>query len=136
MQLKDRCEILIWLKTGAIQSIQKAAKLKGYHTHYGNQLWAKYRDGGLDEYLCLKYKGQVSPLADLEGFWTRLNKDGFSTIKEAVNWLKSEYGLVYKENSLGNYFRTNKIKLKTGRTSHPQKDEEKRAAYKKNMRPN
>lgn len=133
-KLRARCEVLLWLKQGQVSSMRQAVLLKGLSTNQGSRWWKQYQALGIEGFLSLGYRPQVSPLSDKQGFIEQLNTTGFSTIKEAQVWLAEQYGLVYTENGLGNYFRKHKIKLKTGRPHHPKKDEKQREAYKKNMR--
>jgi len=130
---RNRCEVLIWLKSGRVTSMRQAIILKGMNKSQGSEWWKQYKSEGIDGFLTLKYKGQSSPLKDKTELKERLEKEGFSTINQARLWILKSYGLAYTENGLGNYFRRNKIKLKTGRPHHPEKDEVKRTAYKKNM---
>lgn len=133
-KLQDRCEILIWLKSGQVATMKEAVALKGRSVDYGNKLWKRYKNFGLSDCLALKYNPQQSPLSGKKELLDRLSNEGFSTIKEAQLWILETYGLKYTENGLGNYFRHKKIKLKTGRPYHPKQDDEKRIAYKKNMK--
>jgi len=135
-KLRERAEVLLWLKSGRVKTMKRAMELKGRSTNHGNNLWKQYQIEGIDSYLQFKHKGQVSPLRDRSELKEYLQKEGFSTIKEAQAWIRDKYGIEYTENGLGNYFRLHKIKLKTGRPHHPKKDEEKRQAYKKNMNRN
>lgn len=135
-KLRDRCEVLIWLKLGKVTTMMEASELKGITTMQGQRWWRQYKKEGLSSFLSSKHKGQVSPLTDKTELQDRLSKEGFSTINEARLWILQTYSIEYTENSLGNYFRHQKIKLKTGRPHHPKKDEEKRSIYKKNMKKN
>ena len=130
-KLQERCEILLWLKSGKVETMKAAVGLKGRSVDYCNKLWKRYKTLCLSDCLELKYNPQKSPLLGKEELAERLSKDGFSTIKEAQSWILSTYGIKYTENGLGNYFRHNKIKLKTGRPQHPKQDEQKRSVYKK-----
>ena len=129
--LRDRCEVLLWLKTGKVRSMRQAMVLKGRHTNTGGNWWKLYQQGGLDSLLEPFEGHRVSPLDELTEFWARLEGEGFSQIKEAQCWLREHAGLDYHEDSIGNYFRARGVKYKTGRPHHPKKDEQKRAAYKK-----
>ena len=132
----ERCEILIWLKSGKLKTMQEAASLKGRSKDYGNRLWRKYKKGGLNECLSLHYVARKSPLADKTELKDRLSNEGFLTVNEARKWIFEKYGIVYTENGLGNFFRHKKIKLKTARPHHPKQDELKREVYKKNLNRN
>ena len=134
--LRNRCEVLIWLKSGLVKTMKEAMALKGSHAQVGHTWWKLYTTSGLDVFLNHNYKGQTSPLDGKEDLEERLSNEGFSTINEARIWILDTYGIEYTENGLGNYFRARKIKLKTGRPTHPKKDNQKREAYKKNMRKN
>ena len=131
-KLKERCEILIWLKSGQVKTMKEAMLLKNHSTNHGSNLWKKYKTEGLEKYLELHYKGRKSPLLGKKELEKHLSTKGFNTIKEAQKWILETYEIEYTENGLGNYFRSKKIKLKTGRPNHPKADDNKRAAYKKN----
>lgn len=136
LPLRDRCEVLIWLKSGKVSSMMACMALKNHNKSTGVLWWRTYREKGLDYYLSIQRPPNRSVLDDHPGFWERLGKDGFASIKEARDWLASEHQIIYTENGLGNYFRRHKIKCKTGRPHHPQQSVEERAKYKKNMKPN
>ena len=131
--LRHRCEVLLWLKTGKMSSMLACMRLKGMSKTTGTRWWQLYKSKGLDGLLSTDHKGQVSVLDDHSELWDRLTTEGFSTIKEARDWLFQEYGIRYTENGLGNYFRRRKVKLKTGRPHHPHKSEEERKAYQKKI---
>jgi len=131
--LRNRCEVLLWLKTGKMPSMLACMRLKGMSKTTGTGWWQLYRSKGLDSLLSTDHKGQTSVLDDHSGLWDRLTTEGFSTIKEARDWLFQEYGISYTENGLGNYFRRRKVKLKTGRPHHPNRSEEEREAYQKKI---
>jgi transposase len=135
-KLIERCEILIWLKSGQIKTMKECMKLKSRSISHGRDLWKLYKTEGLSGYLQLNYNPQVSPLEGKTELIERLKTEGFSTINEARLWILNTYNIRYTENGLGNYFRSHHIKLKTGRPKHPKQDEEKREAYKKNTRKN
>jgi transposase len=127
---QERCEILLWLKSGKVLTMKEAVSLKGRSTDYGNKLWKRYKNLGLE----VNYNPQKSPLEGKQELEDQLASEGFSTIKEAQGWILETYGIKYTENGLGNYFRQRKIKLKTGRPFHPKQNEEKCSAYKKNIK--
>lgn len=136
IKLRDRCEVLIWLKSGKVSTMKQAVSLKGYSVTQGQNWWKEYKTNGVHCFLQLHYQGQKSPLREKKELEERLCKEGFATINEAKDWIFETYGIQYTENGLGNYFRLRKIKLKTGRPTHPKKDAVKREAYKKNIRKN
>lgn len=135
-KLKERCEIIYWLKSGEVSTMKEAMVLKNRSLVHGRNLWKLYKEKGLSEYLKLNYKSRKSPLLGKKSLEEHLKTEGFSTINEARLWVLNAYNIEYTENGLGNYFRKHKIKLKTGRPHHPKKDEEKRMAYKKNTKKN
>lgn len=135
-KLEERCEILIWLKSGQVSTMKEAMTLKNRSTTHGSTLWRLYKKEGLRGYLELHYKSRQSPLSGKKELEEHLRTEGFSTINEARIWILKTYNIEYTENGLGNYFRNKKIKLKTGRPHHPKKDEEKRKVYKKNTKLN
>ena len=134
--LRNRCEVLLWLKSGRVSSMLACMRLKGYNKSTGVDWWRIYRDEGLEAFLSNRCdeRGRRSCLDEHEAFWKRLETDGFSSIKEARDWLFKEDGISYTEDGLGHYFRRHKIKNKTGRPSHPSRSEKKRTDYKKNMK--
>ena len=133
-KLRDRCEVLLWLKTGKVRSMLACMRLKSLNKATGVKWWQTYVSEGLDGLLTTGHKGNISPLDNHTPLWDRLSQEGFSTIKEARDWLKQEHDISYTENGLGNYFRRKKVKCKTGRPHHPKRSEEARDAYQKNTR--
>ncbi|NQZ78772.1 MAG: winged helix-turn-helix domain-containing protein [Ekhidna sp.] len=131
-KLRERLQVLLWLKSGTVSTMKEAMKLLDRTTQHGLVLWRIYKSKGLSGLLTLKTgQGRYSPLRDKPELEKKLAEDGFSTVNEARAWILETYGISYTENGLGNYFRANKSKLKTGRPSHPKKDEQARQAYKK-----
>lgn len=132
-KLRSRCEVLVWLKNGEVDTMKQAMVLKGLRTNQGYRWWKQYKAEGLTGFLSLGYKPQASPLKGKQELVDKLSGDGFATIKEARDWIATTYGIVYTENGLGNYFRRKGIKLKTARPHHPKKDEQVRKVYKKKI---
>lgn len=132
--LRDRCEVLLWLKSGKLTSMRACLDLKGYNKSTGVYWWKIYQSEGIDKFLTYDSFRPGSLLDNHTALWDRLGNEGFSTIKEARDWLASEYRIEYTENGLGNYFRSRKVKCKTGRPFHPKQSEEERIKYKKNMK--
>jgi len=130
---EERLEILLWLKVGQVKTMKSALELKGRSREYGRVLWKNYKSKGLGYCLGVRYNPNKSPLADKEKLTEKLLDSGFSSIKEAREWILDTYGIEYTENGLGNYFRSRGTKLKTGRPSHPDRDSKKRSDYKKSM---
>ena len=131
IKIKERLEVLIWLKSGQVSTMKTAAELKRRSKTWGNNLWKTYKNEGISGYCTLHNKPQESPLVNKKALSEQLSSDGFASIKEAREWIARTYQIDYTENGLGNYFRRRKIKLKTARPHHPQKDEKQRADYKK-----
>ena len=111
MPLRNRCEVLIWLKSGKVSSMRACMVLKGYNKSTGADWWCIYQAKGLDGLLSTHHKGNTSILDTHEDFWHKLNTEGFISVQEACNWLATKYRIHYTENGLGNYFRRHKIKL-------------------------
>ncbi|MEM9985133.1 MAG: winged helix-turn-helix domain-containing protein [Bacteroidota bacterium] len=125
-------QIFLWLKSGRVSTMKEACHLLGRTDRNGNNLWRIYQAQGLRGLLTRKKgQGRYSPLRNKPELDQKLATDGFATINEARQWILDTYGIEYTENGLGNYFRANKIKLKTGRPSHPKQDDQAREVYKK-----
>ena len=129
----ERLEILLWLKIGQVTTMKAALELKGRSSEYGRVLWKNYKSKGLEYCLGVRYNPNKSPLSDKKELTEKLLDTGFTSIKEAQEWILKTYGIKYTENGLGNYFRSRGTKLKTGRPSHPDRDNKKRSDYKKSM---
>lgn len=134
--LRNRCEVLIWLKSGKVKSMRACMVLKNMNKSTGADWWRIYQSEGLEGLLSTHHKGRTSVLDTHKGFWQHLNSEGFASIQEAIGWLADNYKIYYTENGLGSYFRRHKIKLKTGRPFHPSQSEEARLKYKKNIKKN
>ena len=86
-KLKERCEILYWLKSGEVSTMKEAMVLKNRSLVHGSNLWKLYKEKGLSEYLKLNYKLRKSPLLGKESLENHLKTKGFSTINEARLWV-------------------------------------------------
>lgn len=132
-KLRVRCQVLLWLKTEKVSTMKQAMELQGYSTSQGQNWWKQYKSGGIAEFLSLRYSPQVSPLSGEPAFEARL-KEGFESLQQGVDWVKEHLGLEYSTAGFWRYLNRRKVKLKTGRPTHPKRDAQKRQAYKKNTR--
>ena len=132
--LRDRCEVLLWLKSGKVTSMRACMELKNRNKSTGVEWWRIYVNGGLSALLVSHHKGRHSALDECSAFWDRLRNEGFSTLQEACDWLATHQQLTYSVKGLSSYFKRHQIKYKTGRPSHPNRSEEERNKYKKSMK--
>ena len=87
VKLRDRCEVLIWLKSGNVSTMKEAVSLKGYSVSQGQNWWKEYKSAGISCFLQLNYQGQKSPLRGKKALEERLSNKGFATINEAKDWI-------------------------------------------------
>ena len=121
-KLRNRCEVLIWLKSGKVSSMRQAMILRNMNKSQGGELRKQCKSEGLEGFLHLKCKGRTSALDGNPAFWKRLGAEGFADVKEVRAWLAKTQGLKYAPSGLYDYFSRKGIKLKTGRPHHPKRD--------------
>ena len=90
---RDRLRFLLSLKNGSMKSQSLAASAIGLGTRQGQNLWRKYRDGGLDGLLGRIGGCRPCKLTDeqLSGLEQRLKDDDMQFLHESVSYIKEKY---------------------------------------------
>ena len=135
-RLRLRIQMLRLLKSEEVLEVKQASSLLGISAKHGYQLWHRYRDKGLEEYLKLDYKPKESKLKSEEQ--KKLIKEseeiGFDSQIKAREWIEKEFGHSYSQQGVSLLFSRFKIKLKTARPDNIMGDKEEREEYKKSLR--
>ncbi len=135
-RLRLRIQLLRLLKSQASVSIKAACAVCGITPKHGYELWKKYRDQGLSEYLLLNWKPRSSKLSPEQQ--SRLlerarAENGFGSQAEARRFLQSEFDVVYSQGGVSLLFQRLKIKAKEPRPLNRKACAEEQAAYKKTL---
>lgn len=135
-RLRLRVQILRLLKSQETASIKEACRICGITPKHGYDLWHKYRDKGLSEYLRLNWKPRRAKLSDeqqsklLERVATF---NGFGSQAEARRFLQDEFDVSYTQGGVSLLFSRLKIKAKEPRPLNKKASAEEQAAYKKSL---
>jgi len=135
-RLRLRVQILRLLKSQETASIKEACRICGITPKHGYDLWHKYRDKGLSEYLRLNWKPRSSKLSDeqqsklLERVATF---NGFGSQVEARRFLQDEFDVSYTQGGVSLLFSRLKIKAKEPRPLNKKASAEEQATYKKSL---
>ena len=133
-RLRLRVQLLRLLKSQETASIKDACRICGITPKHGYDLWGKYRDTGLSEYLQLNWKPRRAKLSDeqqrklLERVGTN---NGFGSQAEARRFLQDEFNVCYTQGGVSLLFQRLKIKAKEPRPLNIKASAEEQAAYKK-----
>ena len=131
---RDRVRFIRLLKSGEARGQRQAAELIGISYRQGQWLWKQYQQQGISYLSENQYKGYSGKLSeqDKQRLQQHLKSDQVETLQDAQEYLQQELGVDYKSISGVSYvFSRLKIKLKTGRPSHVQKDPEAVESFKK-----
>lgn len=124
---RDRVRFIRLLKSGEATTQRQAAALVGISHRRGQWLWKQYQQEGMSYLAENQYKGYSGKLsaAAKAQLQQHLRSEQVETLQDAQEYLQQELGVQYKSLSGVSYvFSRLKIKLKTGRPSHVQKDAE------------
>ena len=130
---RDRLRFLLSLKNGSSKSQSAAAELIGLGGRQGQNIWRKYREGGVEGLLerisgaapCKLTREQLLELEE------RLKDDDIQFLHESVSYIKKKYGESYTESGIHYMFKRLKIKKKTGRPVNIRQDTEGLGDFKK-----
>ena len=135
-RIRLRVQLLRLLKNQETDSMKAACQICGITPKHGYDLWKKYREKGLDEYLQFDWKPRSSKLSGEQQ--TRLleraaTDNGFGSQAEAMDYLESEFGISYTQAGVCLLFQRLKIKAKAPRPLNRQASLEEQAEYKKTL---
>lgn len=133
-RLRLRVQLLRLLKSRETASIKDACHICGITPKHGYDLWHKYRDKGLSEYLQLNWKPRQAKLSSEQQ--TRLleraaSENGFGSQAEAQRFLKDEFDVCYTQGGVSLLFSRLKIKAKEPRPLNKKASLEEQVEYKK-----
>lgn len=94
---RSKVQVLWWLKTGAVTSVNHLAHLSGYHRTTVSRWLSEYRQGGLEVLLAVhpkpgrtpKIRGEIRARLERE----LQDPEGFGSYKEVQQWLQGVCGL-------------------------------------------
>ena len=125
-----RLQSLIYLKENTFSTRLELSKYIGINLRTLERWLSQYRENGIEGLLLTKKRKRKSNLISErvhKGLEERVmdSEGGFSSYVEAKAWVKLEYGLDLKYNTIREHLvRHFKTKVKTARKSHTNKDPE------------
>lgn len=135
-RLRLRIQLLRLLKSQETESIKDACRICGITPKHGYDLWHKYRDKGLEEYLRLDWKPRQSKLS-VEQQRKLLERastfDGFASQAQARRFLQDEFNVCYTQGGISLLFSRLKIKAKEPRPQNKKASVEEQREYKKTL---
>jgi transposase len=131
--IRRRLRFLLLLKQNNGMSRAVAGKKLGLLPTGAEEMWKLYREGGMEKMNDYPFKGRPPSLDEKQKEWLRqeLKKDATKTLSEACMLVKEHTEVEYSVSAMHYVFKSLKIKKKTGRPSHVEKDAEKADAFKK-----
>lgn len=94
---RSKVQVLWWLKTGRLTSVNQLAQISGYHRTTVSRWLCEYRQGGLEAMLTVhpkpgrtpKIRGEVRERLEKE----LQDPEGFGSYKEVQQWLQAVCGV-------------------------------------------
>lgn len=128
----QRLQMLRLLKSGQAKSLTEAASLVGVSERSTSRWWKCYREQGLES--LLKIAPTRKPRLSVEQQQALIQQAGkgeFSTLAEIAQWVEQNFGISYSTVGIWKLIKKLKIKKKTARPTHVQKDEKAAENFKK-----
>src|SRR5687767_10493373 len=135
-RLRLRIQLLRLLKSGETSSIKEACRICGVTPKHGYDLWHKYRDKGLTQYLQLNWKPRSSKLTaeQRRKLLERASREnGFGSQAEVLDYLQEEFQVNYTQGGVSLLFQRLKIKAKQPRPANKKASAEEQTEYKKTL---
>lgn len=135
-RLRLRVQLLRLLKSQEAPSIKDACQICGITPKHGYDLWKRYRNKGLNEYLRLNWKPRRAKLSAVQQ--ARLleragTENGFGSQGEVRRFLQDEFDVYYTQGGVSLLFQRLKIKAKVPRPKNKKASAEEQLAYKKTL---
>jgi transposase len=133
-RLRMRIQLLRLLKSGETRAIKDACRICGITPKHGYDLWHKYRDQGLGEYLKLNWKprpAKLTPEQQRKLLAHAAVQNGFGSQQEGLDYLRREFAVSYTQGGISLLFQRLKIKAKEPRPVNKKASVEEQAEYKK-----
>ncbi len=137
-RLRLRVQLLRLLKNREVDLMKAACQICGITPKHGYQLWKKYRDKGLEEYLRFDWKPRSPKLTAKQqaGLLERAAREnGFGSQRAAMAYLKNEFGITYTQGGVCLLFQRLKIKAKVPRPRNTKASLNEQTEYKKTLSP-
>jgi transposase len=133
--LRDRIRFLRLLKSGACHTQAKAGEQIGLTLWGSQKLWAKYRSEGLKSLLAYPYQGRKEKLSEAQKqeLQEELSKDTTQSLEQACAYVERQNGVHYTVSGMYYVLRRLKVKKKTARPVHHNKDNKGEKQFKKNV---
>jgi len=133
--LRDRMRFLRLLKSGQCTSQAGAGQYIGLKLRASEKLWSKYRTQGIEGLLVYPYKGSQGKLSEEQQgrLQQQLLKDETQSLQQACAYVEKKFKVHYTIRGIGYVFERLKIKKKTGRPQHTNKDVEGEEHFKKKI---
>lgn len=135
-RLRLRVQLLRLLKSREAATIKEACRICGITPKHGYDLWKRYREKGLGEYLQLNWKARQAKL-DQEQQRRLLERaateNGFGSQAEVIRFLRDEFAVSYTQGGVSLLFQRLKIKDKTPRPANRKASAEEQTEYKKTL---
>lgn len=130
---RDRLRFLLLLKSGTVKSQAAAGKEINLGERQSQNLWRKYKMGGLKGLMHQSKSGAPCKLTDeqLSAMQERLKEDDIQFLDEASALIEKEYGQTYTRSGVFRLFQRLKIKKKTGRPVNIRQDQAGMDTFKK-----
>lgn len=135
-RVRLRVQLLRLLKSQETVSIKDACRVCGITSKHGYDLWKKYQDKGLADYLRLEWKPRRSKLsAEQAGRLVERagTNNGFGSQAEARRFVRDEFDVGYTQGGISLLFSRLKIKAKVPRPLNRKAVAEEQSAYKKTL---
>jgi len=135
-RLRVRVQLLRLLKSQESESIKTACQICGITPKHGYDLWHKYQNKGLEEYLRFEWKPRQSKLSaeQQRKLLDRASCDnGFGSQDEARRFLQDEFNVCYTQGGISLLFSRLKIKAKEPRPQNKNASVEQQREYKKTL---
>ena len=133
--LRDRMRFLRLLKSGECPSQAKAGKYIGLKLRASEKLWEKYTQEGLRGLLTYPYKGSKGKLNEeqKQQLHKELYKDQIQSLQQVCDYVEKKFGVHYTPSGIRYVFQGLKVKKKTGRPVHHNKDGKGEKNFKKKI---
>ena len=135
-RVRLRVQLLRLLKSQETGSIKDACRVCGITSKHGYDLWKKYRDKGLSDYLRLEWKPRRAKLSDQQQrklVERAATENGFGSQAEARRFVQDEFGVGYTQGGVSLLFSRLKIKAKVPRPRNKKVVAEEQSEYKKTL---
>lgn len=134
-KLLRRVQFLRLLKNGSFAHAKKCVEFLGLEEKQGYEWWKLYKKAGLGGYLKFNYQANAKKLKESEeAILLEQAKKGFSSQKEAREYIYQEFGVEFTQQGVSDLFKRLKIKKKVLRPFNIKADKEEQTTYKKTSR--